>query len=599
MTYQIFIKNRNYSDWDFKDVNNENIVNVDNIHALKAINPVENKLFSRDVITIDENNNMSLSKSIIRNSQTIAGILVLEGNKMYGRTENKKKLLYKCIPDDRFLPVFLVPYELKIGFSKNIVNKYVVFKFEHWNDKHPRGILVNTLGNVDNLEAFYEYQLYCKSLYVSMTEFSTNVKRVLNKIPHEEFIDQIRYNPNYQVEDRTNRRIITIDPPNSVDFDDGFGIESYNNDNGEQIGWVISIYIANVYLWLETLELWKTFSHRVSTIYLPDRKRPMLPTVLSDTLCSLQEKQNRFALVMDIHIDMEGNFIEEKKISYKNALICVHKNYNYEDKSLLYNESVYTKLFNLSYLMDKYIKNSYDLVSYWMILMNAYTGITMINNKVGIFRSVIIGKQEQPALMLEGYGLSDDTKRVIKHWNNISGHYMHYDEDKNINHDLINVDSLKVLSKTIKRNNLTPYIHITSPIRRLVDLLNQIILYEKYNIVKNVSNDAKEFLNEWISKLEYVNVAMRSIRKVQTDCNLLHNCSYNPQYLENSHNGVVFNKVKRNNGAYNYMVYLDKLKLVSRITVHHELNEYSKNNFKLYLFNDEETLKQKIKLQLV
>ena len=92
---------------------------------------------------------------------------------------------------------------------------------------------------------------------------------------------------------------------------------------------------------------------------------------------------------------------------------------------------------------------------------------------------------------------------------------------------------------------------------------------------------------------------MRSIRKVQTDCNLLHNCSYNPQYLENIHNGVVFNKVKRNNGAYNYMVYLDKLKIVSRITVHQELNEYSKNNFKLYLFNDEETLKQKIKLQLV
>ena len=90
--------------------------------------------------------------------------------------------------------------------------------------------------------------------------------------------------------------------------------------NNEQIGWRVSIYIANVFLWLETLDLWKTFSHRVATIYLPDRKRPMLPTVLSDTLCSLQENQNRFALAMDIYIDMEGNFLEDIE-----AVKCINK----------------------------------------------------------------------------------------------------------------------------------------------------------------------------------------------------------------------------------------------------------------------------------
>ena len=45
--------------------------------------------------------------------------------------------------------------------------------------------------------------------------------------------------------------------------------------------------------------------------------------------------------------------------------------------------------------MDKYIKNSNDLVSHWMILMNAYTGVTMINDKIGIFRSVIIKNNEE------------------------------------------------------------------------------------------------------------------------------------------------------------------------------------------------------------
>ena len=66
-----------------------------------------------------------------------------------------------------------------------------------------------------------------------------------------------------------------------------------------------------------------------------------------------------------------------------------------------------------------------------------------------------------------------------------------------------------------------------------------------------------------------------------------------------NHQGVVFDKVKRNNGAYNYMVYLEKLKLMSRITVHQDINEYSTNNFKLYLFHDEDNLKKKIKLQVI
>ena len=178
-----------------------------------------------------------------------------------------------------------------------------------------------------------------------------------------------------------------------------------------------------MFLWLETLELWKTFSHRVSTIYLPDRKRPMLPTVLSDTLCSLQENQLRFAFAMDINIDMEGNIIEGLGITYHNALINVHKNYSYEEDAL-HDESIYCNLMAATNLMDKNIKNSYELIAYWMVAMNASTGIHMLNKKVGIFRSVIMNKEAE--VNIKNATLSDETIRVIKHWNNISGHYIHY-----------------------------------------------------------------------------------------------------------------------------------------------------------------------------
>ncbi len=97
--FQIYIKDKNYTDWEFKDINNENIVDIDKYPILQKVNPIEQKYFSRDILIVDENNNLVLERSILKNSNTIAGVLVLEGNKTYGR--KKKRLLYKCIPDDK------------------------------------------------------------------------------------------------------------------------------------------------------------------------------------------------------------------------------------------------------------------------------------------------------------------------------------------------------------------------------------------------------------------------------------------------------------------------------------------------------------------
>ena len=81
------------------------------------------------------------------------------------------------------------------------------------------------------------------------------------------------------IEDRTDWNVYCIDPHQSTDFDDAFGIKLHYD---EELGCVVtklSIYISNVSILLDHLGLWKSFSTRVSTIYLPDRKRPMLPTI--------------------------------------------------------------------------------------------------------------------------------------------------------------------------------------------------------------------------------------------------------------------------------------------------------------------------------
>jgi exoribonuclease R len=593
MKFQIFINDRNYSQWEFKDMDNEESIDIETCPVLKTVNPLISKLFSRDVIRFDEGNNLIIDKSIVKTTQTIAGVLVLENNKTYGRVCNNKRLLYKCIPDDKYLPTFLIPYDIKIGFQKKMMNKYVIFKYDHWNEKHPRGLLLNTLGNVDNLDVFYEYQLYCKSLHVSITNFTNKTRTILNKVPHDVYIDQIMNNSNFKIQDRSSRRIITIDPSNTQDFDDAFSIEPIL-ENGLQIGSEISIYIANVFLWLETLDLWDTFSHRVSTIYLPDRKRPMLPSVLSDTLCSLQQKTKRFAFAFDIKVDNDGN-IMNTDFTYRNVLIKVHKNYRYEETALLYNEVVYSKLYNITHLMDKRVITSHDVVSYWMIMVNATTGLKLLNDKIGIFRSIITKSHIDTSI--DEYNLSENANRTIKNWNNVSGHYIQYNENAVIDHSLIDIIPLSMSKR--KHKDLTPYVHVSSPIRRLIDLLNHIIIFEKYKIVNSISSSAKKFLLEWIDKLDYINISMRSIKKIQNECSLLFSCINKPTYLNETHNGVIFDKMHRMNGSYTYNVYLEELNLISRITTEQDMANYSKKLFKLFLFIGEDNIRKKIKLQLI
>ena len=65
----------------------------------------------------------------------LAGILYLD------KTFGKKgcKYLYKCKPYDKMLPCLLVPYGNDIGFQKNVVNKYILFKFENVTAKPMTG----------------------------------------------------------------------------------------------------------------------------------------------------------------------------------------------------------------------------------------------------------------------------------------------------------------------------------------------------------------------------------------------------------------------------------------------------------------------------
>jgi exoribonuclease R len=577
--YKFNVSNRNYSTWSIYD--NHTFQQITDEKIINKISPFEQKLLNDDVFIFNELSEIQIIHSTSRLTKNIPAVLILDGNKTYGR-HNKSKLYYKCIPDDVRLPLFLVPYEINGGFSKVFQNKYVTINFTVWSQKQPYAIISQTIGDVNLLDNFYEYQLYCKSLNYSIQNFQKQSSKCITKYGgnfSQLFAEIINKYPS--IEDRTHEDVITIDTAKTTDFDDAFSYTMLFDGT-----YRISIYISNVSLLLDHFNLWESFSNRIATIYLPDKKRPMLPTILSDNLCSLQEGVLRVALTLDIHINNEYEIIST---NYLNSLINVSKNYIYDEPLLMKSETYLRTFETICKLSKKYnyinnVKNSHDVISYLMIFMNYYSAKELLKFGNGIFRTNTSISNNIKLIENNIISIPDEVKNYITIWNSSVSQYVNIEKQSEfIRHDALNIDA---------------YIHITSPIRRLVDLLNIIQLQNNLNMV-SLGSETNIFYNKWITKIEYINTTMRNIRKVQNECNLLAMCTTSVDICDKIYEGYCFDKMIRNGGLFQYIVYLPELKITSKIVSRIDMEEYSRQNYKLYIFQDEDRLKKKIRIQLL
>jgi len=562
-TYKINVYDRAYERFEVYDSSTLERI------ELEGLDPVKQRLFNQDVFSFDDSSTQIVHSST-RLMKTIPGVVVLS-SKTFGK--HKNKFLYQCVPDDKRLPIFLVPMKSQADFRKHRDNQYVVFQFLHWKDKHPRATITQTLGAVTLVSSFYEYQLYCKSLYASIQNFTREAVKQLKYTASSHFIERI--SDAYRVRNRELWDVLTIDPQGSKDFDDAFSLVAVSEDIV-----VLSVYIANVSLWLDVLDLWDSFSMRIATIYLPDRRRPMLPTVLSEALCSLQEGQSRFALTMDMTISIEKMAIQ--KVGFLNTRIRVNKNLRYDTEEQNTNV-MYNDVFNLVSALNgklKYlesIRTSHDVVSYLMLLMNYTCAKRLKACECGIFRSVTCGPCPTNAL-----NAGREVKNFLKAWHSTGGNYVAYEDISG--HDLLKFDA---------------YVHITSPIRRLVDLLN-IIEIQRCLGICDPSEGMTRFYGRWTDteSLAYINKTMRSIRKVQNDCSLLAACATDESMLSREYDGFIFDKIVRSDGLYQYMVKLCSAKMVSRFTSRRDEPNYSFHKFRIHLFMDETQLKHKVRVTL-
>ena len=163
-----------------------------------------------------------------------------------------------------------------------------------------------------------------------------------------------------------------------------------------------------------------------------------------------------------------------------------------------------------------------------MIFVNKTCGEKLCEKRAGIFRSVTT-KQSVDKTSISKINADDtihkDTKQFLKNWISIYGQYVVFSEDtQELEHSFLETHS---------------YTHITSPIRRLVDLLNHMIFFTQMGLVKSLSPDAENFLQNWLTDIDVINEKMKSTAKVERECEIMRKCLTNPRLLEESQEAYV------------------------------------------------------------
>lgn len=203
---------------------------------------------------------------------------------------------------------FVIPDEKRLGWdifvprarTKGVkTGDKVVVEITSWPRarRNPEGKIVERLGavgepGVDILSIVKKYGL--------SEEFPRRVIKDAQAIPLE-----------VTPEDREGRwdlrelPMVTIDSEDARDLDDAVSLEILPNNN-----YRLGVHIADVsYYVKENSELDKEAFRRGTSVYLVDRVIPMLPTRLSNGICSLNAGEDRLAVSVFMEINAEGNVV--------------------------------------------------------------------------------------------------------------------------------------------------------------------------------------------------------------------------------------------------------------------------------------------------
>jgi len=220
------------------------------------------------------------------------------------------------IPDsDKPMPDFFIPLD-KLKGAKD--KDKVVVRLAKWDkeDKKPVGEVVKQMSQEDANDAAMQEILAEGGFPLS---FPDEVLEEAERLPEVLSAAEIRKRKDF-------REVLTftIDPVDAKDFDDAISIQQLKNGNYE-----IGVHIADVSYYVEpNTQLDDEAYKRATSVYLPDRVNPMLPERISNELCSLRPKEDKFTFSAVFQVTPRGDV---KQHWLGKTVIHSNHRFSYED----------------------------------------------------------------------------------------------------------------------------------------------------------------------------------------------------------------------------------------------------------------------------
>ena len=200
-----------------------------------------------------------------RKKINFVGVTKIISNKLFVSTTGKKDKVD-----------FIINEQKKIK-----ENQLVVVGFLNWNNQHPEAKIIKIIG---------EQGLVDNEIHAILQEYNLPYEFSNDLIKEAESLKKLQNKEETKKrKDLRDINTITIDPDDAKDFDDAISVEI--KQNKIEIG----IHIADVSHFLKKDSILdKEAYKRGTSVYLVDRVVPMLPESLSNNLCSLRPKEDKY-----------------------------------------------------------------------------------------------------------------------------------------------------------------------------------------------------------------------------------------------------------------------------------------------------------------
>jgi len=271
-----------------------------------------NRAFHGDIVRVQVNKGIAKGK---RPEGIITDVAERKQTEFIGNIQVNRNFAFFIAASEKPIPDFYIAND-KLNGAKD--NERVIVKLISWDkgEKKPSGEVVSILKAED------ENDMAMKEILVEAgfpLAFDAAVLQEVKKLQSHITREEIKKRKDYR-----DILTFTIDPVDAKDFDDAISIRNLDNGNYE-----IGVHIADVSHFVKPGTLLDKIAYeRATSVYLPDRVNPMLPEKISNELCSLRPREDKYTFSAIFQI---SNRAEIKHSWIGKTIIHSNHRFTYEE----------------------------------------------------------------------------------------------------------------------------------------------------------------------------------------------------------------------------------------------------------------------------